>query len=87
MAATPDGKGYWLVANDGGVFAFGDATFYGSEAGKSLAHPIVGMAVGPFGPGYWLAGAGGQVFAFGSAPYEVPSSTKVPSAPIVTILS
>jgi len=25
--ATPDGKGYWLVASDGGVFAFGDARF------------------------------------------------------------
>ena len=25
MAATPDGKGYWLVGADGGVFAFGDA--------------------------------------------------------------
>ena len=25
MAATPDGKGYWLVASDGGIFAFGDA--------------------------------------------------------------
>ena len=30
MAATPDGKGYWLVAADGGIFAFGDARFYGS---------------------------------------------------------
>jgi subtilisin family serine protease len=87
MAASPDGKGYWLAGNDGGVFAFGDATFFGSEAGKSLAHPIVGIAPGPYGTGYWLAGAAGQVFAFGSAPYEVPSSTKVPSAPIVTILS
>ena len=25
MAATPDGKGYWLVASDGGIFTFGDA--------------------------------------------------------------
>ena len=25
MAATPDGGGYWLVASDGGVFAYGDA--------------------------------------------------------------
>ena len=32
MAATPDGKGYWLVATDGGIFAFGDAGFYGSRA-------------------------------------------------------
>ena len=30
MAATPDGHGYWLVASDGGIFTFGDATFYGS---------------------------------------------------------
>ena len=73
MAVTPDGKGYWLVARDGGVFAFGDATFYGSEAGKPVARPIVGMAVSPFGLGYWLVEAGGQVLAFGSAPYEVAS--------------
>ncbi len=30
MAATPDGKGYWLVASDGGIFTYGDAGFYGS---------------------------------------------------------
>jgi hypothetical protein len=29
MAATPDGMGHWLVAADGGVFAFGDAGFFG----------------------------------------------------------
>ena len=26
----PTGKGYWLVASDGGIFSFGDARFYGS---------------------------------------------------------
>ena len=30
MAATPTGKGYWLCAADGGVFAFGDAPFLGN---------------------------------------------------------
>ena len=25
-----DGGGYWLVASDGGIFAFGDAAFHGS---------------------------------------------------------
>ena len=30
MAATPDGKGYWLVASDGGIFSFGDAVYHGS---------------------------------------------------------
>jgi len=31
MASTPAGSGYWLVASDGGIFAF-DAGFYGSPA-------------------------------------------------------
>ncbi|MHB8288655.1 MAG: hypothetical protein ACYDEY_05370, partial [Acidimicrobiales bacterium] len=30
IAATPNGGGYWEVASDGGIFAFGDAAFYGS---------------------------------------------------------
>jgi hypothetical protein len=43
MASTPDGKGYWLVASDGGVFAFGDAGFFGSMAGRALNKPVVGL--------------------------------------------
>jgi hypothetical protein len=43
MAATPDGKGYWLVASDGGIFAFGDARFYGSMGGTHLNRPVVAM--------------------------------------------
>jgi hypothetical protein len=30
IAVTSDGKGYWLAASDGGVFAFGDAQFAGA---------------------------------------------------------
>ena len=30
MAGTPDSKGYWLGAADGGIFTFGDAGFFGS---------------------------------------------------------
>src|ERR1700722_12515898 len=30
IAMTPDGNGYYLAGRDGGVFAFGDAHFYGS---------------------------------------------------------
>jgi hypothetical protein len=30
IAATHDGAGYWEVASDGGIFAFGDAHYYGS---------------------------------------------------------
>ncbi len=36
IAATPDGKGYWRVGADGGVFGFGDAVFFGSAGGAGL---------------------------------------------------
>jgi hypothetical protein len=45
MAANPSGKGYWLVANDGGIFNYGDAGFFGSTGAIKLNQPIVGMAV------------------------------------------
>ena len=57
-------QGYWLVGADGGVFAFGDAGFHGSMAGKSLDQPVVGIAATPDGKGYWLVGADGGVTAF-----------------------
>ena len=44
IVATADGRGYWLVAKDGGVFSFGDATFEGSLGDKTLPLPVVGMA-------------------------------------------
>ena len=70
MAATPDHGGYWLVASDGGVFAFGDAGFYGSTGGPAPAtHPVVGMAATPDGGGYWLVASDGGVFAFGDAAF------------------
>src|ERR1035441_6593061 len=58
MAASPTGKGYWLVAADGGVFSFGDAGFYGSLGGTRLRQPVVGMAASPTGKGYWLVAPG-----------------------------
>ena len=39
--------GYRLVASDGGVFAYGDATFHGSTGNLTLNKLIVGMAVPP----------------------------------------
>ena len=47
MALTPTGNGYWLVASDGGIFSFGDATFYGSTGAMTLNQPIVGMGAQP----------------------------------------
>jgi ribosomal protein L24E len=67
MAATPDGKGYWLVAADGGVFTFGDARFLGSEGGHQLAASVGGIKATENGQGYWLVAADGGVFSFGAA--------------------
>ena len=43
-ALDQSSSGYWLVASDGGIYAFGDAHFDGSTGGIALAHPIVGIA-------------------------------------------
>ena len=56
-----------MVASDGGVFSFGDATFYGSTGAIHLNQPIVGMAPTASGHGYWFVAADGGVFAFGDA--------------------
>ncbi|MHB1763756.1 MAG: hypothetical protein ACYCS4_13650, partial [Acidimicrobiales bacterium] len=69
IASTPDGRGYWEVASDGGVFAFGDAQFYGSMGAKPLAAPVVGIASTPDGRGYWEVASDGGVFAFGDAQF------------------
>jgi len=61
--------GYRLVASDGGVFAYGDATFYGSAAGIQLNKPVVGMAATPDGNGYWLVASDGGVFSYGDATF------------------
>ena len=40
MAVSADGSGYWLVAQDGGIFAYGDAPFMGSAASLTLNAPM-----------------------------------------------
>ena len=68
MAASPSGKGYWLVAADGGVFNFGDARQFGSASGAATAD-VVGLAPTETGNGYWIAAADGSVYPFGAATF------------------
>jgi hypothetical protein len=56
-----------MVASDGGIFAFGDAGFFGSTGSIRLNQPIVGMAPTPTGQGYWMVASDGGIFAFGDA--------------------
>jgi hypothetical protein len=83
MVVTTSGMGCWLVAADGGVFASGDAGFYGSEGGKTLDQPVVGMAATPSGKGYWLVAADGGVFNFGDAGFYGSEGGKPLDQPVV----
>ncbi len=84
MAASPDGGGYWLVASDGGVFAFGNARFYGSLGAVRLTQPIVGMATPlPGAGGYWLVASDGGIFAFGDAGFSGSMGGRHLDAPMV----
>jgi len=67
IASTSDGAGYWMVASDGGVFAFGDATFHGSAADHPLNAPVGGIESTPDGKGYWMVAADGGIFSYGDA--------------------
>src|SRR5258708_15022545 len=85
MATTADGKGYWQVASDGGIFSF-NAPFYGALAGWPLIQPVVGMTATPSGHGYWIVTADGAVFPFGYAHFY-GSLTRVPlTAPIKSLI-
>ena len=75
--------GYWTVAADGGVFAFGDAPFYGSEGAKPLNKPIVGMAATPDAEGYWLVAADGGIFAFGDAGFYGSTGRVALASPVI----
>lgn len=71
IAYSADGRGYWLVGTDGGVFTYGGVPFYGSRGFGLHADPapMVSIAADPLNRGYWLVSAIGGVYAFGEAGY------------------
>ncbi|MHB1719099.1 MAG: hypothetical protein ACYCV1_03040, partial [Acidimicrobiales bacterium] len=87
LSVPAQATGYRLVASDGGVFSFGDASFFGSMGGKPLVKPIVGMASTPDGGGYWLVASDGGVFSFGDASFFGSMGGKPLVKPIVGMAS
>ncbi|HWD56193.1 MAG TPA: Ig-like domain-containing protein, partial [Acidimicrobiales bacterium] len=70
MVPSSDGNGYFMVASDGGVFAFGDARFAGSCPGiGGCAGSAVAVMPDHSGNGYWLVTSTGDIYAFGDAPF------------------
>ncbi len=84
MVPSSDGGGYFMVASDGGVFAFGDAHFAGSCPGiGGCSGAAVAVMPDASGAGYWLVTQTGRVYTFGDAPYfgaPGPQSVPVTSA-------
>jgi len=69
MVPSTDDRGYFMVAADGGVFAFGDAAFEGSCPGiGGCAGSAVSVMPDATGHGYWLVTDTGYVYTFGDAP-------------------
>jgi len=83
MAATRSGTGYWLLGQDGGIFSYGSAAFYGSTGAIHLNQPVVGMAATPSGRGYWLVAADGGIFSFGDAGFHGSTGAIHLNQPIV----
>lgn len=75
--------GYRIVAADGGVFTYGDATFAGSAADIRMQESVVGGAPTSTGAGYVLFGDGGGVFAFGDAGFHGSAADIDLNAPVV----
>ena len=70
MVPSIDDGGYFMVASDGGVFAFGDAHFAGSCPGiGGCSGAAVAVMPDASGNGYWLVTSTGNIYTFGDAPY------------------
>ena len=82
---APTAPGYWLTAADGGIFTFGDATFWGSAGALPLTRPVVGMAATPDRRGYWLVASDGGVFTYGDAGFYGSTGALHLNRPIVGI--
>ncbi len=83
IAATPSGKGYWLLGGDGGIFTYGDAHFYGSTGNVKLNQPIIAMAPTVSGHGYWLLASDGGIFSFGDAHFHGSTGNIKLNRPVV----
>ena len=84
MAATADGKGYWVVGSGGRVWAYGDAA---QNPAQRRPHPIIGIVASP-GGGFWLYTAYGNVWgSSGTAWYGSPYASGLRRASITGMAS
>jgi hypothetical protein len=75
--------GYWMASAEGGVFAYGNAPFFGSAVPFKPNKPIVGLAATPENKGYHLVATDGGIFSFGDAKFEGSMGGKPLNKPMV----
>ena len=80
----PPGIGYWLVAADGGIFAF-NQPFLGSTGDIRLNQPIVGMTATASRAGYQFVARDGGIFSYGDAGFFGSTGSGSGSSPIVAM--
>jgi hypothetical protein len=89
-SATPTGNGYYMVAADGGLFAFGDAVYRKSVPevlpGVTLNAPVVAITVTDTNAGYRMVAADGGVFNFGNSPFHGSLGSTPPPVDVSTLL-
>ena len=67
MAATPTGRGYWILTEWGGINCYGDAKYYGHHSHTGVKFKAI--AATPTGKGYWLMSESGGINCYGDAVY------------------
>ena len=65
FAATPDGRGYWMLTSSGRVYTAGTAQHHGHLSPEQCC--AAQIAARPDRPGYWIFGTAGEVWTFGEA--------------------
>jgi hypothetical protein len=85
IPAVSSVSAYWLVASDGGIFAFGGAPFYGSTGNIRLNRPMVGIsATSPTDSGgYREVASDGGIFDYGDAHFYGSTGNIVLNKPVV----
>src|SRR5688500_4854474 len=75
--------GYWSTTNDGSVYSFGVAPYFGSMGGQPLAKPIIGLTPTPRRDGYWQLSGDGGIFSFGKAAFHGSTGALKLNKPVV----
>ncbi|QOY89826.1 RICIN domain-containing protein [Paludibaculum fermentans] len=72
IVPTPSGNGYYILKNDGGVHARGDAVFFGSTGGSFKKHYtglVLSYTAAGLVNGYWMLNQDGGVTTYGDAAF------------------